>query len=120
MDHLNNFNLDGPDLLDGRSGPLGALGGFGIMQLRKVAFKVFAKTHTLDSAGGNAGEILYVLGWLIALIMWGFGIVWLFFALASISCSKFRFNMGWWGFTFPLGNLLPRRVSWLKFARENE
>lgn len=39
----------------------------------------------------------------MALIMWGFGIVWLFFALASIGRSKFPFNMGWWGFTFPLG-----------------
>ncbi|TVY82994.1 Sulfite efflux pump SSU1 [Lachnellula suecica] len=35
--------------------------------------------------------------------MWGFGLVWLFFALASISRSRFPFNMGWWGFTFPLG-----------------
>ncbi len=83
-------------------GPLGQ-GGFGIMQLGKVASQVFPETHTLDVAAGNAGEILYVVGWLIALIMWGFGIVWLFFALASISRSKFPFNMGWWGFTFPLG-----------------
>lgn len=40
-----------------------------------------------------------------SLIMWGFAIVWLFFAVASISRSKFPFNMGWWGFTFPLGVL---------------
>ena len=26
-------------------------------------------------------------------------------ALASISRSKLPFNMGWWGFTFPLGVL---------------
>ena len=83
-------------------GPLGQ-GGFGIMQLGKVAMQIFPKTHTLPTAAGNAGEILYIVGWLIALIMWGFGIVWLFFALASISRSKFPFNMGWWGFTFPLG-----------------
>lgn len=82
-------------------GPLGQ-GGFGIMQLGKVAARIFPETHTL-AAGGNPGEILYVVGWLIALIMWGFAIVWLFFALASISRSKFPFNMGWWGFTFPLG-----------------
>ena len=83
-------------------GPLGQ-GGFGIMQLGKVALKIFPETRTLDTAAGKAGEILYVVGWLMALIMWGFGIVWLFFALASISRSKFPFNMGWWGFTFPLG-----------------
>lgn len=83
-------------------GPLGQ-GGFAIMQLGTVAMHVFPKTHTLETASMNAGEMLYVVGWLIALIMWGFGIVWLFFALASISRSKFPFNMGWWGFTFPLG-----------------
>jgi tellurite resistance protein TehA-like permease len=70
-------------------GPLGQ-GGFGVMQLGKVALRIFPKTRTLEAAGGSAGEILYVVGWL-------------FFALASISRSKFPFNMGWWGFTFPLG-----------------
>ena len=49
------------------------------------------------------GEILYALGWAVAMILWGFGLVWLFFAIASISRSKFPFNMGWWGFTFPVG-----------------
>ena len=83
-------------------GPLGQ-GGFAIMQLGKVSLKIFPQTHTLEAANGRAGEILYVTGWLIALIMWGFAIVWLFFAIASISSSKFPFNLGWWSFTFPLG-----------------
>ncbi|KAG8530306.1 uncharacterized protein KY384_004808 [Bacidia gigantensis] len=83
-------------------GPLGQ-GGFAVMQIGKVAMKVFPKTSTLDVPSGNAGEMLYVTGWLLGIIMWGFGIVWLFFALASISRSKFPFNIGWWGFTFPLG-----------------
>ena len=83
-------------------GPLGQ-GGFGIMQLGKVAMQLFPITGTLGSTKTSAGDILYVTGWLVGLIMWGFGLVWLFFALASISRSKFPFNMGWWGFTFPLG-----------------
>jgi tellurite resistance protein TehA-like permease len=83
-------------------GPLGQ-GGFAVMQLGKVALEIFPATQTLNAAAGHAGEILYVIGWLLALIMWGFGLVWLFFALASISRSRFPFNMGWWGFTFPLG-----------------
>ena len=83
-------------------GPLGQ-GGFAIMQMGKVALKVFPKTHTLSVPSGGAGEILYITGWLIAIIMWGFGVVWLFFAIASISSTKFPFNIGWWGFTFPLG-----------------
>ncbi|KAE9377020.1 C4-dicarboxylate transporter/malic acid transport protein-like protein [Stipitochalara longipes BDJ] len=83
-------------------GPLGQ-GGFAIMNLGSVAVRVFAKTGTLQSTTTNSAEILYVLGWLVATIMWGFGLVWLFFAAASITRSKFPFNMGWWGFTFPLG-----------------
>ena len=47
--------------------------------------------------------MIMVLTRVVALIMWGYGLVWMFFALASISRSKFPFNMGWWGFTFPLG-----------------
>lgn len=83
-------------------GPLGQ-GGFGVMQLGKVAMEIFPLTGTLSSSTTNSGEILYVVGWLTATIMWGFGLVWLFFALATISRSRFPFNMGWWGFTFPLG-----------------
>ena len=70
------------------------------MQLGTVAMKTLPKTGTLTP---NAGEIFYVVGALVALVMWGFGLVWLFFAVASISRSKFPFNIGWWGFTFPIG-----------------
>lgn len=83
-------------------GPLGQ-GGFGIMQLGKVAMTVFPKQNTLPAAT-SSGDVLYILGFLIGLIMWGFGLVWLGFAIATITRSKrFPFNMGWWGFTFPLG-----------------
>ena len=60
-------------------------------------------TSTLSARTTSAGEIHYVVGFLIALIMWGFALVWFFFALASISRSKFSFNIGWWGFTIPTG-----------------
>jgi tellurite resistance protein TehA-like permease len=81
-------------------GPLGQ-GGFVIMQLGKVALQLFSKTGTL--LGTSTGETLYSVGFLVAIVMWGYGIVWFFLALASISRSKFPFNMGWWGFTFPIG-----------------
>lgn len=80
-------------------GPIGQ-GSFAIMQLGRVAKDVFPVTGTLDP---QAGSTFYNLGNALALVMWGYGLVWLFFALASISRSKFPFNMGWWGFTFPLG-----------------
>ncbi|ETN44450.1 uncharacterized protein HMPREF1541_10631 [Cyphellophora europaea CBS 101466] len=80
-------------------GPLGQ-GSFAIMQLGKVAKEVFPVTRTL---GANTGAVFYDLGIAAALVIWGYGLVWLFFALASVTRSKFPFNMGWWGFTFPLG-----------------
>ena len=63
------------------------------MQLGKVSREVFPLTGTLVP---HAGDVLYVGGFAVALIMWGFGLVWLFFAVASISRSRFPFNMGWW------------------------
>ncbi|KAK5107700.1 hypothetical protein LTR62_000894 [Meristemomyces frigidus] len=83
-------------------GPLGQ-GGFAIMQLGKVARTLFKESHALPAVA-NAGDMLYTIGFFIAIIMWGFGLVWLFFAMATISrTNRFPFNMGWWGFTFPLG-----------------
>lgn len=82
-------------------GPLGQ-GAFGIMSLGKQAMELFPRTHTVPLVP-IAGEIAYAVGLFLGLIMWGFGLVWLFFALASIARSRFPFNIGWWGFTFPLG-----------------
>jgi tellurite resistance protein TehA-like permease len=76
-------------------GPLGQ-GGFGIMQLGRVARDVFPMIPGV--LGGalerSPGDMLYVLGFGVALVMWGYGLVWMFFALASVSRSKFPFNMG--------------------------
>lgn len=71
------------------------------MKLGQCARDIFPKTHTLEE---GSGPTFYTLGFLVALILWSFGLVWLFFASASIAhCKKFPFNIGWWGFTFPLG-----------------
>ena len=84
-------------------GPLG-MGGFAIQELGLVAKELFHETGTLPASMVYAGDILYVCGFLLALVMWGFGLVWFFFAVATIwRTPKFPFNMGWWGFTFPLG-----------------
>jgi len=85
-------------------GPLG-MGGYTIMYLGRVSREVFPRVQLFrDLPLTLAGDVLYVLGVFVALIMWGFGLVWLIFALATIySTRPFPFNMGWWGFTFPLG-----------------
>ncbi|KAE8315788.1 voltage-dependent anion channel-domain-containing protein [Aspergillus transmontanensis] len=83
--------------------PLGPLsqGSFGILKLGKAARTIFPQTHTLQA---SSRDVFYTVGSLVALILWAFALVWLFFALASIvRCKSFPFNIGWWGFTFPLG-----------------
>ncbi|KIW67387.1 hypothetical protein PV04_06646 [Phialophora macrospora] len=80
-------------------GPLGQ-GSFGLIQLGRVCAKVFPQT---ENFGPESGRIIYSFSIVVALAIWGYGLVWLFFAIASITRSRFPFNMGWWGFTFPLG-----------------
>ncbi|EGX92895.1 C4-dicarboxylate transporter/malic acid transport protein, putative [Cordyceps militaris CM01] len=87
-------------------GPLGQ-GGFGIQQLGKVALQRLPQTTAFAAVGldpAKGAEILYVLGVFLALVMWGFALLWVSFALISLATTAhFPFNMGWWGFTFPLG-----------------
>lgn len=83
-------------------GPLG-MGGYTIMYLGKISRTIFSQTHFFQDLA-IAGDVFYIIGVFIALIMWSFGLVWLVFALSTICQSRsFPFNMGWWGFTFPLG-----------------
>lgn len=95
-------------------GPLG-MGGHAIAYLGKICREVFPKVEFFHNLT-IAGDIAYILGIFTALIMWGFGLTWLIFALATIYTSRpFPFNMGWWGFTFPLGVFA---VSTLTFGTE--
>jgi tellurite resistance protein TehA-like permease len=81
-------------------GPLG-FGGYTILYLGRVANELFPRTQTIDP---EAGRFAYIVGIFFAIIMWGYGLVWMILALASIYMARpFPFNMGWWGFTFPLG-----------------
>ncbi|KAF4983667.1 hypothetical protein FZEAL_973 [Fusarium zealandicum] len=86
-------------------GPLGQ-GGYGIQQLGKVAMNLIPESNAFGAVAPRAGEMLYVLGVFLAIVMWGFALVWLSFALISIATvQKFPFNIGWWGSTFSLGVL---------------
>lgn len=84
-------------------GPLGQ-GGFAIQQLGKVARDLDFLPMGADGTGATGGQVLYALGVFLALVMWGAGLGWLVLAATSIvTTQSFPFNMGWWGFTFPLG-----------------
>ncbi|KAF4307458.1 c4-dicarboxylate transporter malic acid transport protein [Botryosphaeria dothidea] len=82
--------------------PVGPLGqaSYTIMNLGKMALELFPETGSIHPM---AGGVFYIVGFGTAIILWGFGLVWLFFAVASVTRSRFPFNMGWWGFTFPTG-----------------
>ncbi|KAI0454696.1 voltage-dependent anion channel-domain-containing protein [Xylaria acuta] len=87
-------------------GPLGQ-GGFAAQKLGEQALRVFPTTNTLPAVGEHgkllAGETLYTMGFITAIILWGFGLMWLFFAILSVTRQKVPFSQGWWAFTFPLG-----------------
>ncbi|KAB8262144.1 voltage-dependent anion channel [Aspergillus pseudonomiae] len=81
-------------------GPLGQ-GSYGIQKLGQVSQNIFPKTDVLRP---GTGDVFEMLGFFIGLLLWAFGLLWLFFAVASIvRTRKFPFNLGWWAFTFPLG-----------------
>ena len=81
-------------------GPIGT-GALGLLLLGADAPAIFA-------ANGLAriGEIVEGIGLISGVVLWGVGLWWIVMA-ALITIRYFRsgipFNLGWWGFTFPLG-----------------
>ena len=58
--------------------------------------------------GGLApvGDVAFGLGIIGGLVLWGYGVWWLLLAVmktAHYMRGGMPFNLGWWGFTFPLG-----------------
>lgn len=81
-------------------GPI-STGAFGMIVLGADSPAIFA-AHGL----GSVGEIASGLGLIAGIILWGVGVWWLLMAVL-ITVRYLRngipFNLGWWGFTFPLG-----------------
>ncbi|PGH14602.1 hypothetical protein AJ79_02937 [Helicocarpus griseus UAMH5409] len=81
-------------------GPMGQ-GGFAVLKLGADARKYFPMNKTLDPI---AGDVFYSIGFFVALILWGFGLLWIFLAIVAIArCKRLPFTMGWWASVFPLG-----------------
>lgn len=81
-------------------GPIGT-GALGLMLLGTNAAKVF------PAAGLPwIGEVAFGIGAIGGSMLWGYGIWWFCIALLTTARSirsGISFNLGWWGFTFPIG-----------------
>lgn len=81
-------------------GPIGT-GALGLLVLGGQAPAIFAANGLADV--GIAANGIGVIG---GILLWGFGLWW-FLLAAFITARYFRdrvpFNLGWWGYTFPLG-----------------
>ncbi|KVM71789.1 C4-dicarboxylate ABC transporter [Burkholderia ubonensis] len=81
-------------------GPIGT-GGLGMLLLGQGAVSAFAGSP-LEHAAVMARDFGLIAG----LMLWGAGVWWLLMAVVlTVRYQQLgmRFNMGWWGFTFPLG-----------------
>lgn len=81
-------------------GPIGT-GALGLLVLGSDAPAIFS-AHGLPQLGAMAAG----LGLIGGLMIWGYGLWWL--ALAALITARYwregiPFNLGWWGYTFPLG-----------------
>ncbi|HUX17846.1 MAG TPA: TDT family transporter [Acidithiobacillus sp.] len=81
-------------------GPLGT-GAMAMITLGVADQHVFSGTALTGMAQFGA-----MAGLFVAVLLWGFGLWWMlmaaFFTLRYLG-EGLPFNMGWWGFTFPLG-----------------
>ena len=81
-------------------GPIGT-GALGLLLLGGDA------AHAFAAAGlAEVGQVAAGVGVVGGAILWGYGLWWL--ALAVLMTARYLregmpFNLGWWGFTFPLG-----------------
>lgn len=80
-------------------GPIGT-GALGLVVLGSAAPQI------LTGALSSYGEVARAGGLVAALVLWGYGLWWMGLALV-ITLKHLReglpFNLGWWGYTFPLG-----------------
>ncbi|MBI4804753.1 MAG: TDT family transporter [Desulfovibrio sp.] len=81
-------------------GPIGT-GALGLLILGSDAPAIFTAWN-MEQVGRGAASISVIAG----TMLWGFGLWWLLLA-TLITIRYFRagipFNLGWWGYTFPLG-----------------
>ena len=104
---LSVYNLPDAEVVVSAFLPVGPLGqgAFGIIQLAQSSKEAFRSTGFLGQT--DAGDIVFAVSAIVGLMMWGFGLWWLCHGMYSVITRRLkghiRFNMGFWGFIFPLG-----------------
>lgn len=95
-------------------GPCGQ-GAFALLKLSSTLYKLSNSTGQALSATSVQSSTdahiialaIYGASMVAALLLFGLGLVWLIFAVSILLdlwlVSELKFNLGWWGFTFPLG-----------------
>jgi C4-dicarboxylate transporter/malic acid transport protein len=83
-----------------------ALGPIGTGALGMLVLGGDAPTVLAANGLGAIGAVAQGIGTIAGLLLWGFGLWWL--ALATLITIRYwragvPFNLGWWGYTFPLG-----------------
>ena len=73
-------------------GPFGQ-GAFAIQRLGSVARGLLPSPDLQNYAFAEAGDVLYVIGWVVSLPLLGLAILWLTMALIHLLTRRFPFNM---------------------------
>lgn len=74
-----------------------------LIALGKIAKRNFPLSATIPHTA-QAGETFYIVGLIVGILLWGFALIWSVIAIVMIAKTyPFPFNMGWWGFIFPIG-----------------
>lgn len=81
-------------------GPIGT-GALGLLLLGSDAIHIFPTANL-----PRIGEVAFGIGAIGGTMLWGYGIWWILIAI--LTTAKYlrhgmAFNLGWWGFTFPIG-----------------
>ena len=83
-----------------------ALGPIGTGALGMLVLGGDAPAILCANGLGELDQVAQGIGTIVGLLIWGFGLWWL--ALATMITTRYwragiPFNLGWWGYTFPLG-----------------
>jgi len=94
-------------------GPLGQ-GAYGIMEMAQAG-KLVAFTQTNFTTVSTSPDTIIVISTLFGLLIWGFGLWWLVHGIVAVLIRTLdggiHFNMGFWGFIFPLGVYTAATIS---------